>query len=83
MDDNKIDTKTKYPLIFSKKNVTIVEEDRTIPEGSRGVIIEYRPKDNFFSVLFEDDTLVTFDKWTEEEFNKLFLVNSESIFIYK
>jgi len=81
MDDNKIDTKTSYSSVLSKKNVTIVEEDRIIPVGSRGVIVEYRPKDNFFSVLFEDDTLVTFDKWTEEEFNKLFNVQS-GIYIY-
>lgn len=81
MDDNKIDTKTSYSSVLSKKNVTIVEEDRIIPVGSRGVIVEYRPIDNFFSVLFEDDTLVTFDKWTEEEFNKLFNVQS-GIYIY-
>lgn len=81
MDDNKIDTKTSYSSVLSKKNVTIVEEDRTIPVGSKGVIVEYRPIDNFFSVLFEDDTLVTFDKWTEEEFNKLFNVQS-GIYIY-
>lgn len=81
MDDNKIDTKTSYSSVLSKKNVTIVEEDRIIPVGSKGVIVEYRPIDNFFSVLFEDDTLVTFDKWTEEEFNKLFNVQS-GIYIY-
>lgn len=81
MDDNTVDRKTSYSSVLSKKNVTIVEENRTIPEGSKGVIVEYRPKDNFFSVLFEDDTLVTFDKWTEEEFNKLFNVQS-GIYIY-